>query len=83
MTSIDFTRTSTYADLDHYWNSDEYCLEAHEGNGAWEMIDRDQAVDENGKAYYVEYFFGKENDDYRTPERTYAAEDIEAYAQTW
>lgn len=83
MTSIDSTKTRTYADLSHYWDSDEYYLEAREEDGAWETIDRDQAVSEDGTAIYVTYFFGKEDDDVRTPERIFAAEDIEAYAQTW
>ena len=83
MTSNTFANTRTYADIDHYWNGDEYYLEAHEEDGAWETIDRDQAVSEDGTAIYVAYFFGKEGDDVRIPERTYAAEDIEAYAQTW
>ena len=55
MTSNTFTNTRTYADIDHYWNGDEYYLEAHEENGAWETIDRDQAVSEDGAAIYVEY----------------------------
>ncbi|ETY71328.1 hypothetical protein [Bifidobacterium moukalabense] len=82
-TATDYTKTAAYADIDHCWNGSEYYLEAHEENGAWETIDRDQAVSEDGKAYYAEYFFGKEGDDVRIPERTYAAEDIETYAQTW
>ena len=83
MTSNTFANTRTYADINYYWNSDEYYLEAREEDGAWETIDRDQAVSEDGTAIYVAYFFGKEGDDVRIPERTYAAEDIEAYAQTW
>lgn len=37
----DFTQTRTYADLDHYWNDEDYMLEAQETNGTWESIDRD------------------------------------------
>jgi hypothetical protein len=45
MTSIDFIKTSIYADLSHYWTSEDYTLEAKEEGGSWETIDRDQAVD--------------------------------------
>ena len=55
MTSIDFTKTSTYADLYHYWESEDYELNGidHELNYC-QPIDRDQAVDDEGHAMYDE-----------------------------
>ena len=39
MTSIDFTKTSTYADLLRYWASEDYTIEAKDEGGSWESID--------------------------------------------
>lgn len=83
MTSIDFTKTSTYADLYHYWASEDYTLEAKGEGGSWESIDRDQAVDDEGIAYYYAYAFVSADEAYRDPSRTFTAEQVEWFAQTW
>lgn len=83
MTSIDFSKTSTYADLYHCWTSEEYTLEAKEEGGSWESIDRDQAVDDEGNAYYTSYAFTSANEAYRDPAKTFTAEQVEQFAQTW
>jgi hypothetical protein len=69
MISIDLTNTSTYADLSHYRTSEDYTLEAKEEGGNWETIDRDQAVDDEGDAYYTSYAFPTADQDYRDPPR--------------
>lgn len=79
----DFTRTRTYADLDHYWNDEDYMLEAQETDGLWESIDRDQAVDEQGTPYYERYAFSAPDDAYRQPDRTFSAEQMKRYADIW
>lgn len=83
MTSIDFTKTSTYANLCHYWASECYTLEAKEEGGSWESIDRDQAVDEEGNSYYTTYAFTAADEAYRAPAKTFSAEQVEQFAQTW
>lgn len=82
MTDIDFTKTSTYADLCHYWASGDYMLEAREEGGSWETIGRDQAVDDDGHACYVSYAFTKADEDYRDPERIFHADQVEEFART-
>lgn len=79
----DFTRTRTYADLDHYWNDEDYTLEAKETDGPWECIDRNQAVDEQGTPYYERYAFSTSDDGYRHPDRMFSAEQMGRYADTW
>jgi len=72
--------------IDALWNTPEAMLIGH-GEGFVEPIDRDQAVDEDGKAifkYYTLYFFN--DHDYINPREIiidFTAEDMEAYAQTW
>ncbi len=84
MTSNDFTKTSTYADLYHYWASEDYELNGidHELNYC-QPIDRDQAVDDEGHAMYDEYVFYKADEEYNDPAKTFSAEQIEQFAQTW
>lgn len=79
----DFTLTRTYADLDHYWNDEDYTLEAKETDGSWESIDRDQAVDEHGDPYYERYAFSAPDDTYRQPDRMFSPEQVGRYADTW
>ena len=78
MTSIDFTKTSTYADLYRYWANEDYEL-----NGIDQPIDRDQAVDDEGHAMYDEYVFYKADEEYNDPAKTFTAEEVEQFAQTW
>ena len=83
MTSIDFTKTSTYADLYRYWANEGYTLEAKDEGGSWESIDRDQAVDDEGLACYTVYAFTSADEAYRDPAKTFTAEQVEWFAQTW
>ena len=83
MTSIDFTRTGVYEDLYRYWANEDYTLEAEDEGGSWESIDRDQAVDDEGVACYTSYAFVSAEEAYRDPSRTFAAEQVEWFAQTW
>ena len=99
MTSIDFTKTSTYADLYHYWNSEDYEPDAINRELSYiQTIDRDQAVDDEGHAVYDEYVFYKIDEGHAVydeyvfykidechPDRgnSFTAEQIEQFAQTW
>lgn len=84
MTSIDFTKTSTYADLYHYWNSEDYELDAINRELSYiQPIDRDQAVDDEGHAVYDEYVFYKIDECYPDRGNSFTAEQIEQFAQTW
>ena len=83
MTSIDSTKTSTYADLYRYWANEGYTLEAKDEDGSWESIDRDQAVDDEGHAYYTVYAFTSADEAYRDPAKTFTAEQVEQFAKTW
>ena len=84
MTSTDFTKTSTYHNLYHYWASEDYELDGidHKLNYC-QPIDRDQAVDDEGHAMYDEYVFSKAGEEYDDPAKTFTAEQIEQFAQTW
>lgn len=84
MTGIDFTKTSIYADLYRYWVSEDYELNGidHELNYC-QPIDRDQAVDDEGHAMYDEYVFYGPDEAYNGPVKTFSAEQIEQFAQTW
>ena len=84
MTSIDFTKTSTYADLYHYWNSEDYELDAINRELSYiQTIDRDQAVDDEGHAVYDEYVFYKIDECHPDRGNSFTAEQIEQFAQTW
>lgn len=84
MTSIDFTETSTYADLLHYWASEDYELDGLNYEPLYcETISRDQAVDDEGHAMYDEYVFHKPGEEYDEIAKTFTAEQIERFAQTW
>jgi hypothetical protein len=84
MTSIDFTKTSTYADLYHYWNSEDYELDAINRELSYiQPIDRDQAVDDEGHAVYDEYVFYKIDECHPDRGNSFTAEQIEQFAQTW
>lgn len=72
--------TETLATL---WNNDNATL-IGVGDGYSQSIDRDQAVDDDGKAVFDSYAFEIGNDydsDIRTWEFT--AADIEEFARTW
>ena len=84
MTSIDFTKTSTYADLYHYWMSEDYELDGLNYELHYcEAISRDQAVDDEGHAMYDEYVFRKAGEEYDDPAKTFTAEQVEQFAKTW
>lgn len=83
MTSIDFSKTNTHADLYHYRAGEDYTLEAKEEGGSWESIDRDQAVDDEGHACYTSHAFTSADEAYRDPTKTFTAEQVEQFAQTW
>lgn len=60
MSSIDFTKTRTYANLHRYWEDKDYELDViNYVLGCIQTIDRDQAVDNEGHALYNEYVFYK------------------------
>lgn len=84
MTSNSFTRTGSYADLLHCWGNEDYELDGlnYELNYC-QPIDRDQAVDDEGHAMYDEYVFYKADEEYNDPAKTFSAEQIEQFAQTW
>lgn len=84
MTSIEFTKTSTYADLLHCWGNEDYKLDGLNYELRYcEPIRRDQAVDDEGQAMYDEYIFHKPGDEFYNPSRTFTAEQVEQFAQTW
>lgn len=84
MTSIEFTKTSTYADLYTYWGNEDYELDGLNYELHYcQPIDRDQAVDDEGHAMYDEYIFHKPGDEFYNPSRTFTAEQVEQFAQTW
>ena len=84
MTSIEFTKTSTYADLYTYWGNEDYKLDGLNYELHYcQPIDRDQAVDDEGHAMYDEYIFHKPGDEFYNPSRTFTAEQVEQFAQTW
>lgn len=84
MTSIEFTNTSTYADLFNYWMSEDYQLVGMNYKLRYcEPISRDQAVDDEGHAMYDEYIFHKPGEEFYNPCRTFSAEKVELFAQTW
>ena len=84
MTGIDFTKSSVYADLYRYWADEDYELNGidHELNYC-QPIDRDQAVDDEGHAMYDEYVFCKAGEECNDPAKSFTAEQIEEFAQTW
>lgn len=69
--------------LETLWNNDDAAL-IGVGDGYTEAIDRDQAVDEDGKAVFESYVFeignGYDEDVCRWE---FSAGDIEAFARTW
>ena len=72
--------------IDALWNTPEAGLTGH-GEDFDEPIDRDQAVDEDGKAIYKSYtlYFFIDHD-YINPREIiidFSAEDMETYARTW
>lgn len=80
------TDTNLMQNIDALWNTPEAMLVGH-GEGFDEPIDRDQAVDEDGKAIYKSYTLsldlGGEYFDPRIIAIRFSAEDMEAYARTW
>lgn len=84
MTSIEFTNTSTYADFFNYWMDEDCKLDGLNYELRYcEPISRDQAVDDEGQAMYDEYIFHKSGDEFYNPSRTFTAEQVELFAQTW
>ncbi|MBS5692951.1 MAG: hypothetical protein KHW71_02965 [Bifidobacterium dentium] len=84
MTSNTFTNTRTYANLDYYWNNDEYELDViNRRQGYAQTIYRDQALDNEGHAIYNGYVFYKLGEYYPAKNGSFTPENIEAYAQTW
>lgn len=72
--------TETLATL---WNNDNATL-IGVGTDYAEAIDRDQAVDDDGKAIFDAYAF-EIGDGYEEPVRQwkFTADDVEAFARTW
>lgn len=72
--------------IDALWNTPEAMLVGH-GEGFDEPIDRDQAVDEDGKAIFKTYTLslrlGGDHLGSRDIIIDFSAEDMESYAQTW
>lgn len=69
------------------WNTPEATLDGI-GDGYIESIDRDQAVDEDGKAIFKAYVLSLklDKDDYLDNRRiviNFSADDMETYARTW
>lgn len=84
MTSNNFTKTSTYADLLRCWENEDYELDGLNYELPYcEAISRDQAVDDEGHAMYDEYVFRKVGEEYDEVVKTFTAEQIEQFAQTW
>ena len=65
------------------WNNNDAALIGI-GDGYAETIDRDQAVDEDGKAVFKSYRF-ETGDGYSGGVRQweFSAADVEAFARTW
>lgn len=77
------TDTNLMQNIDALWNTPEAMLVGH-GEGFDEPIDRDQAVDDDGKAIYKSYTLSLcVAADYRYIVINFSAEEMEAYAQTW
>lgn len=72
--------------IEALWNTPEAMLVGH-GEGFDEPIDRDQAMDEDGKAIFKSYTLSLHLGGYYLESRDiiidFSAEDMEAYAQTW
>lgn len=84
MTSNSFTRTGSYADLLHCWGNEDYKLDGLNYELHYcQPIDRDQAVDDEGHAMYDEYVFRKPGEEYDEIVKTFTAEQVEQFAQTW
>ena len=84
MTSNSFTRTDSYADILHCWENEDYQLDGMNYELRYcEPISRDQAVDDEGHAMYDEYIFHKPGEEFYNPSRTFTAEEVEQFAQTW
>ena len=69
--------------IKNLWNNDDAML-VGVGDGYSEAIDRDQAVDEDGKAVFESYIFEIGNgydEDVRMWK--FSADDIENFARTW
>lgn len=77
--------------IDALWNTPEVQLYGHKDGDDYECtydecIDRDQAVDKDGKARYKSYSFSIVIDYKFEPQEViipFSAEDMEAYARTW
>ena len=80
------TDTNLMNNINALWNTPEAELTGH-GEGFDETIDRDQAIDDDGKAVFRSYTLsldlGGEYFDPRIIAIRFSAEDMEAYAQTW
>lgn len=80
------TNDNLMNNINTLWNTPEAELTGY-GDGYCESIDRDQAVDDDGKAVYKSYSISIELGDGYTDSRevviNFSAEDMEAYARTW
>ena len=79
------TDTNLMQNIDALWNTPEAMLVGH-GEGFDEPIDRDQAVDEDGKAIFKSYTLSLALGGYpdsRIISIKFSAADMEEYAQTW
>ena len=73
----------TIKTIENLWNNNDAMLIGF-GDGYSEIIDRDQAVDEDGKPIFDSYAFIIGNgydEDIRMWK--FSADDIEAFARTW
>ena len=81
---IPFELSANYHDLLHYWNDETYHLNGIDKNLNYsEPITRDQAVDENGKAFYDEYVFYTDDEEYADPQKRFTSDDIERFFKTF
>lgn len=80
-----FEKTNTYHNLLHYWNDENYHLNGIDKELNYtESIKRDEAVDdETGKAYYDEYVFYTDEEEYVDPAKRFTKEDMERFVKTW
>ena len=85
------TNDNLMANINTLWNTPEAELTGC-GDGYCESIDRDQAVDEDGKAIYKSYRLTLDLNELFDVDQWYepkeiiidfSAEDMEAYAMTW
>ena len=82
------TREHLMDNIDALWRTNKAQLDGYlDADGISEPIDRDQAVDDDGRAIYDRYTLSIELGDGYTDNRRivipFNAEAMEAYARTW